>query len=386
MSTPSPVCTVADGGGAPASTTPTGVNVTAGNTITIALLSNSGVDIWAISVLGTDELSTAPVLTINSTAKTATYTAPAVGSATIFKSVVTNAATGFTASTTFGVYVPTSGRRVGANFETIEGDNTFGWAAKLNPIIRTGGGGGSTPTGTGFRHVTAGTEDGAAALVQNADVGASAGIVGSKLAANLVITTSAAAGTNPAASGPLRIPYQGYLVSRDAAGTGDFPLIANDNGGFVTLGDASVNNGYVFKQAGGGAMYFRFNATDALTLTVASLAMNAPIIGDSANTSPYAAHGCGTVAEGDAPRTEAAAIYCFANIIYTGALTAGRTVTFPQPASLAKSYVKSIFNSTTGGFALTFTTGAGTTVAIAATKTAFLHFDSTGVRRLTADV
>ena len=45
-----------------------------------------------------------------------------------------------------------------------------------------GGGGGSTPTGTGFVHVTGGVQDGAAALVTNADVDASAAIDPTKLA------------------------------------------------------------------------------------------------------------------------------------------------------------------------------------------------------------
>lgn len=58
------------------------------------------------------------------------------------------------------------------------------------------GGGGSTPTGTGFVHVTGGVQDGAAALVQNADVGAAAAIALTKLgigAANEVVTTNTGA-------------------------------------------------------------------------------------------------------------------------------------------------------------------------------------------------
>lgn len=50
---------------------------------------------------------------------------------------------------------------------------------------------GSVPTGTGFRHVTAGAEDAATKLVENADVHASAGIVESKLALNYPTHTSA---------------------------------------------------------------------------------------------------------------------------------------------------------------------------------------------------
>jgi hypothetical protein len=43
---------------------------------------------------------------------------------------------------------------------------------------------GAVPTGTGFRHITSGSEDAAAKLVENVDVHASAGIVESKLALN----------------------------------------------------------------------------------------------------------------------------------------------------------------------------------------------------------
>jgi len=42
----------------------------------------------------------------------------------------------------------------------------------------------STPTGTGFRHVTSGVEDAASKLVENADVAAAAGIAESKLSLN----------------------------------------------------------------------------------------------------------------------------------------------------------------------------------------------------------
>ena len=47
-----------------------------------------------------------------------------------------------------------------------------------------GGGGGDVPTGTGFRHVTTGSEDSAAKLVANADVASDAAIAESKLNLN----------------------------------------------------------------------------------------------------------------------------------------------------------------------------------------------------------
>lgn len=67
--------------------------------------------------------------------------------------------------------------------------------AGANPSWAAGGGGGSTPTGTGFVHVTAGVQDAAAALVVNADVSASAAIGVTKLAlgaANQVLVSDGA--------------------------------------------------------------------------------------------------------------------------------------------------------------------------------------------------
>ncbi len=62
-------------------------------------------------------------------------------------------------------------------------------------------GGGSTPTGTGFRHVVAGVEDAAAKLAENADVHASAAIALSKLAN--VSATDKLLGRSTAGAGPI---------------------------------------------------------------------------------------------------------------------------------------------------------------------------------------
>lgn len=70
----------------------------------------------------------------------------------------------------------------------------------------TGCGGGSVPTGTGFRHVTAGAEDAAAALVVNADVDAAAAIAQSKIA-NLTSDLAAKAPlASPTFTGTVTLP------------------------------------------------------------------------------------------------------------------------------------------------------------------------------------
>lgn len=140
LSFPSPLCTVN------AASTINGVNVTAASTVTIALVDTAGVKQFHVSCLTTDELLVAATitagLTIDTVAKTATFTAPAVGSALRFQSVVNNGkdANGVvdpSLTTTFGVYVlTTSGYRVAAFDETTEGSASFGWVTKVNALVR----------------------------------------------------------------------------------------------------------------------------------------------------------------------------------------------------------------------------------------------------------
>lgn len=68
-------------------------------------------------------------------------------------------------------------------------------------------------------------------------------------------------------------------------------------------------------------------------------------------------------------------------VIATGALTAGRNLTIPH--NPGRLYV--IYNSTTGGFAVTVIGPTGTGIAIAATKHAIVRSDGTNYLRVTAD-
>ncbi|MBA3591385.1 hypothetical protein [Methylibium sp.] len=81
-------------------------------------------------------------------------------------------------------------------------------------------GGGAVPTGTGFRHVTAGAEDAAASLVVNADVAAAAAIAFSKLA-NVTATDR--------------------LLGRSTAGAGAIEEIACTAAGRAILDDADAS-------------------------------------------------------------------------------------------------------------------------------------------------
>jgi hypothetical protein len=86
------------------------------------------------------------------------------------------------------------------------------------------GGGGTTPTGTGFRHVTAGVEDAASKLVENADVHATAAIAESKLSLNFATHSNAndpSAGQKSALAGTSGTPGVGneYVTDDDPRNT-----------------------------------------------------------------------------------------------------------------------------------------------------------------------
>lgn len=152
----SPICQVKDGAGSYVGTT-NGVDVTPGNTISIQLAPASipGVTNWFLQVIGTDETTTIPALVgvsnltnevTGGPTATVTFTMPvgngkAIG---IKSSVLANV--GPSLDTTFGVYSLTDfSTRVGFVTETREGDTNFGWATKVNPLIRNGGSGSGGP-------------------------------------------------------------------------------------------------------------------------------------------------------------------------------------------------------------------------------------------------
>ena len=136
---PSPNCLVNS------ASTLNGVNVTAASSYTIALQDNAGVTSWSLTCLNTDDALVAATitggLTFNYTAYTATGTAPAAGSALLFKSVVnggkTNGVADPSLTTTFAVFILTgTGFRVGAFNEFLEGSAAFGWLTKFNALVR----------------------------------------------------------------------------------------------------------------------------------------------------------------------------------------------------------------------------------------------------------
>lgn len=146
----SPLCVVSEGTG-PFVPTLNGVDVSSSATVAVKLTDATGVVDWFLRIIGTDELSSPPILSgvdpttyqVASPTTIVTLTfPPGIGRAVGFRSEVTGV--GGPIITTFGVYSLTDkSTRVGFVTETREGDATFGWVTKLNPLIRNGGGGAS---------------------------------------------------------------------------------------------------------------------------------------------------------------------------------------------------------------------------------------------------
>lgn len=139
----SATCEVREGADGSFVGTTNGVDVGVDAEITIRLASGEGVRNWTIECIGTDELGSVDeindALSVDSAARTATFTAPSVeGRALLFRSTIFRH-NGASSAETFGVFIPmASGRRVGALNQTYEGNATHGWVTTINDLIRNG--------------------------------------------------------------------------------------------------------------------------------------------------------------------------------------------------------------------------------------------------------
>lgn len=139
MAGPSPSVVVSDSGGAYQST-PNGVNVGAGDAISVQLANAAGVSTWTLACVGTDDLSTAPTISVFGTGNnTRGFTAGGLGTAFLFQSTVTDfqdPPQQYIA--TFEVFVlAANGNRVIATNERFEGNAVYGWITKLNGYLRS---------------------------------------------------------------------------------------------------------------------------------------------------------------------------------------------------------------------------------------------------------
>lgn len=136
-----------------------------------------------------------------------------------------------------------------------------------------GGGGGVTPTGTGFTHITGGAQDAAAKLVENADVAAGAAIAISKLAD--IAATDIVSGTLIHERGGLEADvsaYSGLVKISGGATSAVAPAAGVET--FITTPSSANLASAVTDETGTGALVF----ADTPTLVT-------PVIGAATGTS-----------------------------------------------------------------------------------------------------
>jgi len=225
----------------------------------------------------------------------------------------------------------------------------------------------------------------------NASIDNAAAIAGTKIAPNfgsqLVQTTGNILTTgyfytgtgNIAASGNVRMQNTHSVRFRNAANSADATLAQYSAGDtlFMGLDSAYGNQAFAIIMAASSSMYLGIGSTFYMTLTGGNTELSKPVIGSATYSSPYSVHGKVAKALADANYTVAATEYKFEYIEFTGALTAGRTMTFPTPASDAVGYFKTIFNNATQ--TLTIAMAAGTTKTLASGLAQRFFFGSGGV-------
>lgn len=312
--------------------------------MTVALVDAAGVRTWSLSVVGTDDLTSASTVTVNQVTHTATFTAPSSPAALILRSQV-NGGVGPdgqsdpSLTTTLGVYVLTSaGLRLISSNETVEGSAAHGWIAQLNAPIR----GGRALTVWSV-DVTALTDYNLTQPQADADAiyayGAPAGTVGLHLD-GLTFLDGKSWVIRNASSHHLAVWLGGNTVDLDPFGTATATYFA---------GDGAIETSGIYGLAG---------PTQTGVVQPDSQLVHV-LRGDG--TWGNVVDGFLTVATGNADAVLSSGQYGNAVLRFTGVLTANRTMTMPLAAGRAWH----VINDCTGAWGLIFkaATGTGPTVA-----------------------
>lgn len=344
------------------------------------------------------------VLRTNAGATAMEWWTPNAGTITGIAS--TGAGTGVVANGTSGANVQVKSLVAGTNVTITNGVNDITIAAS----------GATTPTGTGFYHVTAGAMDTASKkvdLTASADVtvpGSNTHVVystGTALAANgnlthdgsgnVVVANSVGVGATVASTSLFRVPWQpasGIMSMRNSGNTGDYNVITAAGSTFkfgdTTYGLTGNFYGYnvqilsgagaVDLMPGSGNYGFGSDYTNAYNTSALQ------ILGDTRANSPYGCHGDVTIsATGGSTYTLAASEYSktFLTINASGGASAA-TVDFPTPAA-GRGYFRFVYTTWTYGVILRKAGGGGNTVSLSQDNACVVYVTSGGVYRMSAN-
>ncbi len=264
----------------------------------------------------------------------------------------------------------------------------------LTSSITSGGGGGSTPTGTGLRKVVAGVENAAASLLVNADVDAAAAIAGTKVSPDFgsqnVTTTGSIATTGSyiaagsatiPSTGTIRIPNTHWITSRDA-GSNDLNMMRVSAAANLEVWGTGAAFGDNIQNAPSGQRHvFQDQLVYRLVLKNTGVHCSLPIAGDGVLAGvPYRKKVATWTQSSTADKTLSTTEYECPDLNPTG--TAGGSFNIIAPTSSGAEY--KVVNDNASQCIIKTAAGAGVTVAAA--RTAIVRCDGTNYKRVTADV
>ncbi len=223
----------------------------------------------------------------------------------------------------------------------------------------------------------------AAAQIVDAYIDAAAAIATSKIAfaaSTLALTTGAltlttgyiSLGATPATSSDLRVAATFALRHRNAANNGNWNVISVDGANAVVVGEPSASASVSLYSASAVNLYIGSNG---LKLESAQARWSVVHRGDTSTNDPLRFGRSAVTHDDSASLTLTNAQYKNLVVDVSGALTADRNVILPT----TDEYAKLVRNSTTGGFALTFKTSAGTGVVVRPGHTALVVCDGTNI-------
>lgn len=236
--------------------------------------------------------------------------------------------------------------------------------------------------------------------IVNANVNAAAAIAGTKISpdfgSQLIQTSGDALATNILAtgyfhtsgsptptSGQIRLENTHKIASRNGGNTANACIAQYSSGDFLFLGlnSAYTEQAYGVVLGASNYVWLSVNSVFYLKLESSEVRTTNPIVGDvSTYASPYGCHGAVVSAMTDANYTVPDSEYKYYTIQFTCVGATTRTVTFPHPSSLARSYTKNIIGSTEK--ILTISTGTGTTVNLGLNRSRIFEFTNGGVRAI----
>jgi len=199
------------------------------------------------------------------------------------------------------------------------------------------------------------------------------------------ITTSGYFGTSGtlATTGQVRFATGDKLCVRNGADSANMCMMHNGSGDtlYIGLNGSFTEAYYQIIQCPSTAQYLGVASNYFWIITNNLLEANAPILGYSG--AEFGVHGAVDSAMGDTNYTVPSGERSRDTVKVSTLMTSGRTMTWPHPSSMDRSYKKMIFNNGTTQ-TLTISTGTGTTKTLATGLAQWFEFTTGGVRAASA--